>query len=412
MLKKYIFAITLGVAMSSCGEDLMDRINEDTHHPSGEVVDAKFQVTEGIMSTVFSTLSGDYSFYVSSYTEQLFGTGNNQLMKAELRQRGENAAATTFNNVWNSTYGNLNNIKQMINKCEEGGLNQGQSDIKGMGEVLWVLNYAALTDMHGDIPYSEALSSMQPKLDSQESIYNDLLAKIDLAISDLSDAVAGKMNNAGAQDILFSGDPQKWLGLAYAVKARLLLNTSYRNPSVFADVITAGQAALDAGFNGAALSVFNGVDCDNPWAAFFWSRYYTGANATMAELLISRDDPRYDVYAVDLFGTGIEYAPAGDDALAGMTESVGCPLWLDNGAAPAHIISLSEIHFTLAEAKARLGQDASSDFDEGIRASFADYSMSTGESLPDPSVYIASLTPSLEEIMVQKYIAQARDEQM
>jgi hypothetical protein len=37
-------------------------------------------------------------------------------MKAELRNAGELAAPSTFNNVWNSTYSNLLNIKEMIDK--------------------------------------------------------------------------------------------------------------------------------------------------------------------------------------------------------------------------------------------------------------------------------------------------------
>lgn len=45
--------------------------------------------------------------------------GNNQLMKAELRMRSETAASSTYNNEWNATYGNLMNIKQIIEKCEK-----------------------------------------------------------------------------------------------------------------------------------------------------------------------------------------------------------------------------------------------------------------------------------------------------
>lgn len=37
-------------------------------------------------------------------------------MRAELRNSAEWAASTTFNNVWNATYGNLMNIRQMIEK--------------------------------------------------------------------------------------------------------------------------------------------------------------------------------------------------------------------------------------------------------------------------------------------------------
>ena len=412
MIKKYLTILLLGAAMASCTDSVMDDINKDTANPASDVVNAKFQVTNAIMGTCFHTLSGDYSFYASSYTEQEFGTGNNQLKNAELRDRNETAASTTFNNVWNATYGTLMNVKQMLDKCQEGGVNAGQTDVRGIAQVLWVINFQTLTDMHGDIPYSEALVADQPKLDSQESIYADLQKRIDEAISDLGAAVEKKENHCGSQDILFNGSAQKWLGLAYAVKARLLLNTAYRNPGVYKDVIAAGEKALEEGFDGASLAVFNGVDCDNPWAAYNWSRYYAGANGTLYDIMASREDPRLDLYAADIFETGVLYAPAGDATLAGMTETVGYPYWLDNGAATVDVVGLQELHFILAEAKVRLGQDASADFAKAVQASFDDWSLSCGEDLGSADDYLATLQPSFEEIMAQKYIAQARDQQV
>lgn len=413
MFKKLLYIAFLGMAVASCTEDTMDNINKDEANPPASAVNAKFQVTDAIIATGFTGWGGAYAWYVSSYTEQTFGTGNNQLMKAELRQRGETAASSTFNNEWNGVYANLMNIKQILEKCAEGGLNAGQKDIEGMAQVLWVLNYELLTDMHGDIPYSEALVTDQPKLDKQEDIYTDLIGRIGTAETLLTEAVAEGMNNTGAQDVLYGGNPGKWLALAHAVKARLLLNTSFRDNGAMANVITAGEAALSAGFDGAELSIFNGVDCDNPWTAYSWSRYYTGANGTVVDMMNERNDPRVDVYAWDAFGTGNAYAPAGDGTLARATETVGLPVWLENGAAPLHIFSVSEINFILAEAKARTGADATANFVAGITASFEDYAAATEEELPDPADYIAALgAPTVEEIMVQKYLAQTRDEQI
>lgn len=355
MLKKFLYIAFLGLMATSCTEDTMDDINKNQANPPASVVNAKFQVTDAVVSTGFSSWGGAYAWYVSSYTEQTFGTGNNQAMKAELRQRGETAASTTFNNEWGSTYLNLENILQILQKTEEGGLNAGQSDIRGIGQVLWVLNFELLTDMHGDIPYSEALVKEQPKLDTQESIYTDLLSRIDEAITDLTAAAAAKENNCGEQDLLFGGNPAKWLGLAKAVKARLLLNLSYRDSGNLAKAKSAAEEALQAGFNGAELTIFNGVDADNPWTAYSWSRYYTGANGTVVDLMTERNDPRLAVYAADLFGTGIPYANAGDEDLAKMTETVGYPLWLENGAAKLHLFSLSEVYFIIAECHASLG---------------------------------------------------------
>ncbi|MBJ2188571.1 MAG: SusD/RagB family nutrient-binding outer membrane lipoprotein [Muribaculaceae bacterium] len=413
MKNKLIYTVFLAAALSACTEDTMDSINKDEANPPAQSVNAKFQITDATMATAFSGWGGAYAWYVSSFTEQTFGTGNNQLMKAELRMRGETAASTTYNNEWNSIYSNLNNIGQIIDKCADGGLNAGQSDLLGMAQVLWVLNAELLTDVHGDIPYSEALKTDQPKLDKQEDIYADLLVRIGDAISLLDAAAAEGMNNAGAQDILYGGDPSRWLGLAHAVKARLLLNTSFRDNGAYAKALAAGEAALTAGFDGAQLTVFNGVDCDNPWAAYNWSRYYTGANGTVVDLMTSRNDPRLDVYAWDAFGTGYAYAPAGDSELAKSTNTVGLPVWLENGAAPLHLFSLAELHFIIAECKARTGADASGNLAAAVQASFDDYAAATEEALGDASAYVAALgAPTLAEVMVQKYLAQTRDEQV
>ena len=116
---KYLFGLALAtVLFSSCSEDMLDRINKDETSKSPEVVPSKFQLTDAEVATAYSTVNGAYAWYVSSYTEQLFGTGNNQMMKAELRNTSETASSATFNNEWNSTYSNLHNLYQMIEKVE------------------------------------------------------------------------------------------------------------------------------------------------------------------------------------------------------------------------------------------------------------------------------------------------------
>ena len=378
MLKKFLYTSLSALVLASCTDSVMDDINKDEANPPVDIVDAKFQLTDAIVSTAFTTYCGAYAWYVSSYTEQSFGTGNNQLMKTELRQRTETAGSSTFNNEWNGTYANLYNLKYILEKCAEGGVNAGQTDIEGMAQVLWCLNFEALTDLHGDIPYSEALGvTKTPKLDKQADIYKDLCTRIDDAIALLTQAAADGLNNAGAQDFLYAGDPARWTALAYAVKARLYLNQGYRDPSAYNTAKTAAEAAVAAGFSGAELSIFNGVDCDNSWTAYQWSRYYVGANSTVADLMEQRNDPRLGVYAFDYFGTGVASAPAGDAELAGETEYVGFPLWLE----------------------------------AAVAASFADYSAASGVEVSGADAYMASLgDPTLDEIMVQKYIAQTRDE--
>lgn len=419
-MKKILNIFTLSICLyiilgftSGCTENEMDRINTNTSTPPVSMVDARFQLSNAIMSMAFTTYGGSYAWHVASYTEQIFGDGGAQMMYAELRDPIITAAPTTFNNEWNNTYRNLLNIKLMIEKCEN-GINKGQLDIMGMGRVLKVLGFHALTALHGDIPFTEALREdiRNPHLDKQEDIYNSLLTEIDLAIDNLSEALDKKMSYAGKQDILYGGNTKKWLAFAYAVKSRLLLDGSLKIPSNVNNAIAAAEKALEHGFEDAALTIFNGVEADNSWAAYFRSRRYSGACATVADLMQHRNDPRLSIYAGDLFDSGILFAPAGDATLSATTDKVGAPIWLKNESASIHLLSSASLRFILAECKARLGQDASLDFSEGIRESMKDFASSSNMNIDEEEInsYVSQFEScSLDEIMVQKYLSQSRD---
>ena len=79
MFKKFLSLSLIAISFAACTEDVMDDINKDEANPAVDIVDAKFQITDAIMSTAYSTYGGAYAWYVSSYTEQVFGTGDNQL---------------------------------------------------------------------------------------------------------------------------------------------------------------------------------------------------------------------------------------------------------------------------------------------------------------------------------------------
>jgi len=241
-MKKYI-VLALSAAlfgMTSCTEDQMDKVNVNNENPPASLVSANLQITDAIMSTAFTTVSGDYAFYTSSLTEQEFGTGNNQLMNVELRKSVELAAPSTFDNVWKSTYGNLLNIKEMIDKVNNGTANSGgMYDVIGAAEVLWVVNFGILTDMHGDIPYSEALqgaANMNAKADAQKDVYAGLISTIDDAIANLEKGAALKniqnveylLDSVQASTMLSNSEFVVMLNQAYSDRAKLskLLNIS------------------------------------------------------------------------------------------------------------------------------------------------------------------------------------------
>ena len=413
-MKKYIYTVLSAAVLgfSACSEDTMDNINKDNAHPSPEIVSAKFQLTDAIMSTGFTTVSGAYAWYVSSLTEQEFGSGNNQLMKAELRNSQEWAASTTFNNEWNGTYGNLMNIRQIISKTID-GVSKGEKDIQGIAQVLEVINFGILTDMHGDIPYSEAVKGqelLQPKIDSQKDVYAGLMATIDDAIANLTEAAASNMNNAGDQDIVFKGEPSAWLATAYAVKARYLLHQSAVDASAVAKAKEAAVKAVELGFAGCEITEFNGVTCDNPWSAYVWSRYYTGCSATVTKLMEATGDPRLFLYTY--YGEAAVYEP-GDAEGAKVSACYDCPAWyMDLGSQPIHIFSLSELYFILAECQLRMGEDATVAFQTAVAESVDEIYSWFGED-GGGDVFAESLgTPNLKALFEQKYLAQCVDEQI
>ena len=427
-MKKYIsMAMTLAIfGFSACTEDQMDEVNVDHSHPQGSAVTAGLQLSEAIMSTGFGSVSGDYAFYCASLTEQVMGTGNNQLMKAELRNSGELAASSTFNNTWNNGYYNLKNLKEMEVKITEGIASSGEQwDLLGAVQCLQALNWGILTDLHGDIPYAEALQEdiKQPNLSKQQEIYAGILATIDEAIKNLQRTDGNKGIKAD-QDLLFKGNTKQWLGLAYALKARYNLHKSAIDGGALAAAKAAAQQALDLGFAGAEITEFNGVTCDNPWSAYIWSRGYAAPSKTVANLMAANNDPRYAVYNGDAAGE------PGDEEVAKISFFEDYSLYYDLGSQPIHVFSLHELYFILAECQARAGEDATEAFQAGINASInelKDWIEDFGEEGEDKicdlgfhhtvaagggQSFVETLEASLENIMIQKYLAMCIDEQV
>lgn len=432
-MKKYIFYLLPALALASCGEDVMDNINKDLANPPIEEMNGRLMITDAMTATAFTVSSGDYAFYTAVYNEQIFGCGNNQYKNAEMRQTGETTASTTFNNAWNGTYANLLNLKSILEKCEDGGLNEGQKDLSGMARLLSAINWGVLTDLHGDIPCSEALGGSahkQPKLDTQDEIYTRILNLIDDAIADLEEAAAAGMRNVSSQDLIYGGNLSSWCAAAHAVKARYLLHKSVRDASAFNQAKAEAKAALDAGFTGFDFKAYDGASSMNPWAAFQYSRDYCANSASLHDKMAERNDPRCSVYfcfydeseGLDP-AAEVTYGTPGNLADAQTTYELGAPGWLTYSmatglpvgvAASTHIVSLAEVNFILAECQARAGEDYSEALLAAVKASFDD-TATFGTVDGDAATYVESLSGRLDadpvaEIMMQKYIAQTRDE--
>lgn len=426
MKAKYILGLAATAFLfGACSDDQLDKINKDEAHPNSTLVSGELAITDAEVGSIYNSLCQSYAWYTASYTEQECGTGNNQLKNIELRLKSEMASSSTFSNEWNQTYSTLFNLKDIKNKCQEGGVNSGNYALLGMAQTVEALDWGILTDMHGNIPCSEALTDgiSAPKLDSQEEVYNKIFTLLDSAIVNFSQA-SSVSNTLLTHDVFFKGDLTQWTGLAHALKARFKLHTMGRDNSALQEALTEAQTAVNGGFTGAELDIFDGTSQYNSWVAYVYSRDYTASSKTEDDLLLERNDPRESLYNYKFYKNSQGVETPGNREQAQSTETMALPKWYNYkstaaGAAPLHIFSSSELYFIIAECQARLGQDAKEAFNNGVSASFEDLYSASGETLGSNTVsdYLASIdsfytASPLREILIQKYIAQSRDEQV
>lgn len=93
---------------------------------------------------------------------------------------------------------------------------------------IWrVFIYHRLTDIYGDVPYSESglayyKQIYKPKYDAQKDIYTHMLAELEDATSRLD----ASQTNFAAFDIAYSGDIARWKKLGYSMMLRLGMRLS------------------------------------------------------------------------------------------------------------------------------------------------------------------------------------------
>ena len=437
-LKYKALPLICSVFMTSCSEDIMDRINKDNNHLTD--VSAKLIVTDVMTSTAFSMVGGDISTYVSTYIEHEVGC-HNQLFRAESRN-GEPSNSTTFNNTWGSGYTTLKNALLVVNKCSDGGSDAGNYITKGIGEVLVAYNLALMTDMFGDIPWSEACDlnvSMTPKIDKQEAIYEDVFKYLDSAIENLEGT---NIVPLGKQDFIYGGDKTLWSKAAHGLKARYQLrfiNKATDKDAILKSIVENVDKSFASADEQMSFNIYTGSNI-NPLFGFFWARIAVAGSMSMYDKLSERNDPRANTSFIDGNDQVIITPSSAADLVPLAENGKVAQGQLDNASsifcaaqtASTHLLSYHEICFIKAEALARLGRtdEAKEALKLGIAAAFENTALSVksalastrwgGFEVPEDTPTLTTALANdyfdnnvsslfdanpLKEIMVQKYIA-------
>jgi hypothetical protein len=435
---KYIFmaAVTL-VSFAACSEKALDEVNKDVNH--AQDAEARFTFADVATSTAFTVVGGDFNTYFGVAVEH-WGGVHNQLYKADHRD-GEWISSSCFNNAWGGIYSTIRNARTLVAKTEDnsGSVDAGNKALNGASKVLLAYNSAVLTDLFGDVPYTQACdyySYPTPAIDKQEDIYKDLNKILGEAISELTGAGT---NGAGNYDFIYGGNSANWLKFAYGLRARLALHTLNRasdKESVYSQILSDIEKSFASSADDAAFALYDADNQLSPLGAFQYSREAIAASKSLAEKYAERNDPRGDMiyctnYWVDycshvpMDSEDFDPVPNGEGIEAQEYYTEDCYLWTLN--APTILLSYSELQFIKAEVLARQGKDdeAKEAALEAIAAAFditntniesAQVSWGFGYegdplSYEDAEAYFNEVVAPLSgdallaEIMVQKYLS-------
>lgn len=104
---------------------------------------------------------------------------------------------------------------------------KGLKSHEGIFRIFNSLMWATVTDLYGDIFYTEGLRGQEgilfPKFDEQKDIYPALIQNLKDAAQLITD---GKETIDKAYDIMYAGDKTKWIKLANSLRLRYLMRIS------------------------------------------------------------------------------------------------------------------------------------------------------------------------------------------
>lgn len=404
-MKNITYILSLAVlllSLGACSEDKMDEINENLN--DSKDMRSDYIIPDLITSTAFSVVGSDLAFYASAYIEHSVGIYG-QLYNAEIRS-SEPTSGTTYNNSWVTIYNNLGDLKTVIAKCSAGGEEEGNTRTLGIAQVLTAYNLAVLTDLFGDVPWTEALQPgviFTPKLDKQEAIYNDIFKLLDDAIANLEKETPIDL---GDQDLIYGGDKNSWIAFANGLKARYTMRIAKGDADYQKIISLADESFTEI----AEEAKFNYPEnASSPFFAFLNDRNYFGASTSLKAKLSLRNDPRDTLFFKPVEGA-IVLAPNGKPE---QKQGVYSTSALSVKNASTYLLSYHEVQFLKAEAYLRLATPDNDKAKEALKKAVvaALSKANTKIDADDAADYFDNVVEGrfnakpLEEVMVQKYIA-------
>ncbi len=220
--------------------------------------------------------------------------------------------------LWENSYTrDVKNVIDLINRTDG---DEEYINANAVARILKVYIFSRITDLYGDVPYSEAGKGftdqiLQPKYDRQQDIYIDFFKELDEAVNSLdsgADLVEG--------DLMFSGDVDKWKKFGNSLRMRLGYRLVKIDP---AEAESQVRAAIDSD---AGVMQSNNDSCIITYGEFNFSDgenrgnglsqvFHASENSegyrltnTLVDFMKQSQDPRLPIYGGTYLGVnGTEY---------------------------------------------------------------------------------------------------------
>ncbi len=403
---KNITKIALGfilisvISLTSCKEWIDTDINVDPNNPTDVPVSLLLPSVEAEMAY---TMMGNDAVRPTNIWLQYF----NGWARQSLTQGRYVYKSSDVNNLWGAAYqSNLMDLKQIIDKADA----NNSPHYAGVAKVLTAWDLAFLTDLFGDIPYTEAFlgnDNLAPAYDTQESIYTTVQSLLDAAIADFAETES--LESPGDDDLFYGGNLDNWTKLAWSLKARYALNLSKVNGSqAYTDALTYAAKGFTSNADNMQFK-FNSSQ-KSPLFQFMDQRGDITMASTFIDMLLNDGDNRIFVYSSD--GPGSVGGEPGTDEYDGIALPGDYVAAED---ATVYLMTYHELKFIEAEALLQTGDNVNADsaYLEGAIASnvlaLGDaYGVTEGDVVLwgwYSNINVGDANIDLETIMKQKYIA-------
>lgn len=398
---KFLRLLLLTLIWTSCSMDALDRIDTDPNNPTDVSVDLLLPQVE--INLVNDFFAGASARYITTYVEHTCNVHLNPMLPED-----------TNTALWNEGYDIMMDLKIIIEK----GTEQQNWVHVGAAKVIQAFVLGTLTDIFGDVPYTEALQGSairNPRYDSQEQVYDALFNLLDGAIADFGKT---EMTNPGNNDVLLKGNKAMWLKAAWGLKARYLNRLSNVDPAGSA---TAALDALSKSFSSPAEGLVftgytNGSTNTNPFSIYEQKQKTYAASVTILNVLNSFNDPGFaDPRAERWFnkiGGQLIGAPNGRNITdqTHTTYSGVSTASVLYGEAPQAILTWDEMKFIEAEANLRLGRPgpANAAYREAVRSACLRTGLTSDQIntyTAQGSVFTDDATLTQQIILSQKYLS-------